>query len=222
MSTVSDSPPLGEPRLLIDVPPGFAGLPIGGDAEQIAQGVRGLSARVAHEVPESPAEIGQCLESLAQVLVERNVRLYGRFAVSADDLPEPVLADLALAMPSLSARRVDPGFPGENREAVARRLVEQYRQRHPDADAHFVRLTSGPAMVAQRAGHFRVPVAGKPHDVVVPQFKAEFQLPAPSSAHLVVMTVTTSSEPGWPAVAAAAVRIADSIRFEYPPADPLD
>ncbi|WP_116041769.1 hypothetical protein [Amycolatopsis palatopharyngis] len=83
---------------------------------------------------------------------------------------------------------------------------------------------SGPSMVAQRAGEHRISpeAAGQLQEVVIPEFKAEFQILAPDAAHLVVMVITTTSEIGWPAVAAEAMRVANSVRFEYPDDSRLD
>ena len=107
---------------------------------------------------------------------------------------------------------------------IAAMLVKQYLEKHPDAEAHVVQLESGPSMVAQRAGEHRISpeAAGQLQEVVIPEFKAEFQILAPDAAHLVVMVITTTSEIGWPAVAAEAMRVANSVRFEYPDDSRLD
>lgn len=216
MSTPTPTAPT--PKLLIDVPPGFAGLPITGKGEDIAAHIRELSTKAADSSPQPIDDLEDNLGAIAHFMARENIRLFGRFAVSADDLPEPVLANLALAMPRLDVGRDQVETIRENRHNVAKELVKLYRERFPDADVHEVTLDMGPAMVAQRAGEFHIPPAatGRPDEVVRTEFKAEFQIPTPDGLRLVIMTVTTDSEAGWPAVAAEAVRIANGIRLEYP------
>jgi hypothetical protein len=95
-------------------------------------------------------------------------------------------------MPKLEPRPDGAADGAPNRNAIAAMLVKQYLRRHPDAEAHVVTLTIGPALVAQREGDHRISpeVARQPHDVVIPEFKAEFQIPSPDGARLVVMVVT--------------------------------
>lgn len=114
---------------------------------------------------------------------------------------------------------VPPGFTGLTVTGDSEQDVAQV-QALAQRDVRVVELTAGPAMVAASAGEYRLPpeITGQPETVVRPEFKAEFQLPTPDGKRLVVMAVTTDSEAGWSAVAAEAMRIANSIRFEEPPA----
>lgn len=207
-----------EPRLLIDVPPGFAGIPITGSGEQIADHVRHLAERIAATEPGGGAPDAEYLGGLAHLLAQRDVRLFGRFAASDDVMTEPALANLAVATLRLEPRPDGAAAAVSNRNMIAALLVKEYLRRHPDAEAHVVTLASGPALVAQRAGEHRISpeTAGQSREVVLPEFTAEFQIPSPDTARLVLMVVTTPSETGWPAVAAEAMRVANSIRFEYP------
>jgi hypothetical protein len=207
-----------EPRLLIDVPAGFAGIPITGSGEQIADHIRRLAEQIEAPDPGQGTSNEESLGGIAHFLAQHDVRLFGRFAASDDDLAEPALANLAVAMPTLETPPGVVAAVSPNRNAIAAMLVKQYLRRHPNAEAHVVTLASGPALVAQRAGDHRISpeVAGQSHDVVIPEFKAEVQVPSPDATRLVVMVVTTTSEAGWPAVAAEAMCVANSIRFEYP------
>lgn len=198
------------PGLRIDVPRGFAGIPITGGPEAIAAAVRRLAEQVAEREPGQASDIEENLGGLAHFLAQREVRLFGRFAVTGEHSSEPALANLALAVADLGElpEGVAPG--STPRLVAAATLVKQYRDRHPDADAQVVELSGGPAMIAQRAGDQLI------GDTRIPEFKAEFQLPSPDTRHLAVLVVTTSDEAAWPAVAAAAMRSANSIRFEDP------
>jgi hypothetical protein len=205
-------------KLLIDVPAGFAGIPITGSGEQVADHVRRLAEQMTAAQPERGAANEEHLGGLAHFLAQRNVRLFGRFAASDDDTAEPALANLVVAILKLDTSHNAATSGSPNRNMIMAMLVKQYLRRHPDAEARVVQLESGPALVAQRAGGHRISpeTSGKPHGVVIPEFKAEFQILAPDAASLAVMVVTTTSEVGWPAVAAEAMRVANSVRFEYP------
>ncbi|MGH3520719.1 MAG: hypothetical protein ACRDQ7_25765 [Haloechinothrix sp.] len=157
------------------------------------------------------------LTAVAQSMAANHVRLYGQFAVGGDDLDEPALASITLAMPP-ARRSVDPEVATieSHRNTVAALLVKKHRDRRPEADVNVVELGIGSAMAATSAGEYRMPpeVTGQDQVVVRPQFKAEFQIPAPEGVKIIVLAVTTDNEAGWPTVAAAAMRIANSIRFE--------
>ncbi|MGC7102529.1 hypothetical protein ACPZ19_48335 [Amycolatopsis lurida] len=202
------------PGLRVDVPPGFAGIPITGGPEAIAAAVRRMAQRIGTAAPEQSGDIEENLGGLAHFLAQREVRLFGRFAVTGDDTREPALANLALAIVDFGESPEGVGAGGANRVVAAATLVKQYRDRHPDADVQVVELAGGPAMVAQRAGYHQVGDTRR-----VPEFKAEFQLPSPDTRRLAVMVVSTGEEAAWPAVAAAAMRSAHSIRFEEPDSD---
>lgn len=210
------------PGLHIDVPPGFAGIPITGSGEQIAARVRALATKAAETTEHSAEELAESIGAMAHFMAREDIRLFGRFAVSDETMPEPVLANLALAMVALDVDSDLAETVGDNRGEVAKQLVRRYRERFPDADVHPVTLDAGPAMVAQRAGEYHIPAEltrGR-GAVVRTEFKAEFQIPSPDGRRLVVMTVTTGDERAWPLVAAEAVRIANSIAFPEPePAD---
>lgn len=221
MGRLNGNAPAG-PGLSIDVPPGFAGIPITGGGEQIAARVRELAATAAESAPHSADELAESFGAMAHFMAREDIRLFGRFAVSDETMPEPVLANLALALPALDVDDDLAETVGNNRGEVAKQLVARYRERFPDADVHQVTLDAGPAMVAQRAGEYHIPAAlsrGR-GEVVRTEFKAEFQIPSPDGRRLVVMTVTTGSEQGWPLVAAEAVRIANSIGFPEPEPEP--
>lgn len=207
------------PRLVIDLPPGFTGLTVTGDDEQDAARVDALARRTAEAAGQSPERMADHIALIAHVLADNRARLFGRFATRENTEQEPVTATIVLAMPELDTEDTDASRVARNGNLVAAELERQYRQRHPEADVRVVELSAGPAMVAASAGEYRLPpeMTGQAQTVVRPEFKAEFQLPAPDGHRLVVMAVTTDSEAGWPAVAAEAMRIANSIRFEESP-----
>ncbi|MQA61857.1 MAG: hypothetical protein GEU86_10250 [Actinophytocola sp.] len=217
--------PKSMPRLLIDLPPGFAGLTITGDDEQDTPSVADLAARIARPAGRSTEQMAEYVGLLASLMADNQARLFGRFATSDQHLPEPVVANFVLAMPELAAGDSDvAGHIAPNGSVVAAQLEKIYRKRHPAADVRVVELAVGPAMVAATAGEYRLPpeVTGQSAPIVRPEFKAEFQIPAPDGSRLVVIAVTTDSEAGWPAVAAEAMRIANSVRFEEPDDVPAD
>lgn len=177
------------PELLLTPPPGFVSLPL--------------------RDPDTHTGLPRYVTWFAQSLPEETIRLYGRFAVEADAVADPVLADLAAAVVLL-----------DGDDSVAR-LRQRYRARHPHADVRAIRLATGPAIVAVTAGEYRLPpdLAGHGVDTVLRRITAEFQIPAPDGAHLALMTVSTANEAGCQAVLTAAMRVANSIRVTRPQSD---
>jgi hypothetical protein len=165
-------------RLTLDLPPGFAGLPLGDSAEETAAYIRDTARQLADR---TGRDVTGELGTLAAVMAKRWIRLLGRFAVCAD---EPALATLALAVVPLGAEKSVP-------------------PRDPHASTRAVRLPIGPAQLIVRAGDRLLPSGARP------ELSAEFRVATPGA--LVVLTVTTNSEPAWPAVAAEAMRVATSM-----------
>lgn len=211
-----------EPELLIDLPPGFTGLPLRGSEEDNVASIDALAANLAPHAGRHAGDMPEYVNLFAHFLDDNKVRLYGRFAVSDENVSEPVLADLALAIAPLEADDDDaPAALRRNPDIAAAQLLRQYRARHPNSDARVVRLGMNSAMVAVTAGAYRLPAEATRtgQEAVLPQIKCEFQIPTSDGAHVVMMTVSTSSEAGCQAVLTEAMRIANSIRFEEPDED---
>lgn len=204
-----------KPTVSLDVPPGFTGLSITGDGRSVAARISELSDKVAEETAGDSASLQQNLGAVAQLLTEKDVRLYGVFTADAS---EPTPATLLLAVVELEDADTHAAAIRSHRHALATQLVRNYRQRHPAATVDVLELSQGPAMVAQRAGdhHLSPEATGTSGTKLIPELSVEFQIPSPDGAYLVVMVVTTSSEAGWSAVGDAAKSIADSIRWEFP------
>ncbi|TCP53117.1 hypothetical protein EV191_105180 [Tamaricihabitans halophyticus] len=209
--------PTTTPQILIDTPPGFAGLPLTADAMRNEAAVHDLARRIAeHDGQHSPEQLASYLGVFTQTMGANNIRLFGRFAVGGE---EPALATLALAVAELA----DPESEDAERcrahpTKAAEALVTQFRQRHPDAHVQVVRLNIGPALGAVVAGDYVLPpeLTGQETSVRRPVIRAEFQIPAPDGAKLITMSLTTDNEDGWPAIARESVRIANTIRYQQP------
>ncbi|MFE0023072.1 hypothetical protein [Amycolatopsis sp. NPDC059021] len=198
------------PQVRVDLPPGFAGLPISTSDEQNAAQVWALAGKVAEETGQSREEFAQYLHALTPGLAEQGVRLFGRFAVGDDN---PGLATLTVAIQAWPARPPE-GF-GDNPHIVAAALAEQYRERHPGADARAIPLAIGPAMVAVEQGEFRLPPAVTGDDEVVrPGLRIEVQIPLPDNAGLAVLSVVSGDEAQWEAVVEQTRLIANSVRVD--------
>jgi hypothetical protein len=195
------------PQLILEPPPGFAGLTLGESKEDNARTLHELAGRIAVQAGVDTGTMAGYLTVLATVMAVNKVQLYGRFTVSTVDSGQ--VASLALCMLPLASPSDNPAI--RHRPAAAAELLKQHRKRVPHAEAHVVELPIGPAMIAATAGEHRLP-SGR----VVPEFKAEFQIPAPDGVQLIVLAVTTESETAWPSVAAAAKRVAESLRFTLP------
>lgn len=209
------------PTLLVDVPAGFTGLPLGQSEDGNVTSANELAAPIAQYAGQSATDVLPQVNLVANLLQTNNILLYGRFAASGDEDTEPALADLALAVAPLgTAGDERVAMLGGNRDVAAAALRRQYVARSPHADARLIRLGAGPAMVALIAGEYRLPpeMSRRHVEIVVPQIKCEFQIPAPDGT-LVMLTVGTSSETGYAAVLTAAMRIANSLRIEYPAQD---
>lgn len=208
-----------EPELLLDLPPGFTGLPLRGSEEDNAASIDALAAELAPHAGEHAAAMPEYVNWFAHLLADNKVRLYGRFVVSDESVAGPVPADLVLAVAALEAADDDaPAALRRNPDIAAARLRQQYVERHPHADARVVRLAMNTAMVAVTAGEYRLPrdATRTGQETVLPQIRCEFQIPTPDGAHLVMMAVSTTSESGCQAVLTEAMRIANTIRVEDP------
>lgn len=202
------------PRIVIEVPTSFSGLPIGGRALGGATArYRELSGELATQCGEHAGDVLSYLSALAGIADPRRLWLFGSFA--AQDGARSVFATLALTVTRLVPLQAGVGVVrGTDRLAAANLLRDRYRHRHPYADASVVQLVSGPALVASSARENRLPpsVTGEAAVVVRHQVRSDFQIPAPDGLHLIVLSVSSDSEAGWPSVAASAMRVANSIR----------
>ena len=182
--------------LQIDLPPGFAGLPVGNDdklnrahawvvAENLASGT-------------SVEQFGSYLMALVPAMQANGVRVFGKFAVG------PRQGDVATLTLGV-AQWPDPA--PRNRDALVAAMAEEYRSRHERAAVQPVLLPIGPALVAISGGEFHLPERD-----VRTQIKAEYQIPLPDGRSVVVLSVIAESEDAWPAVAEATARVAWSLR----------
>jgi hypothetical protein len=195
------------PRIQLDVPPGFTGLPLSSSDEDNSRRIHQLAMRR----PERSEPTAEQLERLAASEGSTEIRLFGRFAVGGE---HPSLATVTLATVPLPAR--DTMLTPEERGLLAEALLEQYRDRHPEAEVKIARFPLGPAIVAVVAGEYRLPpeVSGGPAESVIPSYRVEFQLPTPDGLHLIFLGVRTETERDWPLVVEHAVAMARSIRLE--------
>ncbi|MEV4142903.1 hypothetical protein AB0J40_04500 [Amycolatopsis sp. NPDC049691] len=184
--------------LQIDLPPGFAGMPVGADDKMN----RGHAWTIAENVASgtSVEEFGSYLMSLVPTMQANGIRVFGKFAVGRR---KGDVATLTLGV----ARWPDPA-PG-NRDALVAAMAEQYRGRHKLAVVQPVRLPIGPALVAISGGEFHLP-----EDDVRTQIKAEYQIPLPDGRSVVILSVVAESEDAWPAVAEATAKVAWSLRSQ--------
>lgn len=206
-----------QPRVRLTLPPGFAGLPLGESEQDNARNLRELAERIAAPAGMDKGTMLRHLTVLATVMARNQVLLFGRFLVSATDTERPAPANLVMSVAPLAVAPTGrSAVAARNRGAAAADLLRRHRERVPRAVAHVVDLPVGPAMVAATAGDYRLPpeTTGRPDPLVRPEFKAEFQILAPDGLHLIALAVTTGDETAWPAVAAAAMRVATSLRFE--------
>lgn len=205
------------PRVLIDVPLSFTGLALHSNEAENAVSIDRLAAALAPHADDHAGAMREYVTWFARFLADSDVRLYGRFAVSAGDDVPPATADLALAVVTLdSDDDSGPAAVRSHRAASAANLRTQYIERHPYADARVVRLGSGPALAALTIGDFALPPAAtrSGERETLPQIKVEFQLPAPDGRHLAILAVTTRAESAMQTVLTEAMRIADRIRFD--------
>ncbi len=186
--------------LQMDLPPGFAGMPVGADDKMNRGYAWTVAENVAAGAGKSVEEFGSYLMSLVPAMQANGIRVFGKFAVG------PRRGDVATL--TLGVVQWPETVPG-NRDALVTALAEQYRSRHERAVVHPVRLPIGPAIVAISGGEFRL--SGPD---VRPQLKAEYQIPLPDGRSVVVLSVVAESEDAWPAIADATARVAWSLRSQ--------
>jgi len=182
--------------LQIDLPPGFAGLPVGTDDKLNRSHAWMVAENLASRT--SVEEFGSYLMALVPAMQANGIRVFGKFAVG------PRKGDVATL--TLGVAQWPDTAPG-NRDAVVAALAEQYRGRHKHAVVQPVRLPIGPAIVAISGGEFHVP----DRDVRT-QIKAEYQIPLPDRRSVVILSVVAEAEDAWPAVAEATAKVAWSLR----------
>jgi hypothetical protein len=182
--------------LQIDLPPGFAGLPVSNDDQLNRRHAWMVAENLATEI--SVGEFGSYLMTLVPTMQANGVRVFGKFAVG------PRKGDVATLTLGV-AQWPDPA-PG-SRDALVAAMAEEYRSRHKRAVVQPVRLPIGPAVVAISGGEFHLPERD-----VRTQIKAEYQIPMPDSRSVVILSVVAESEDAWPAVAEATAKVAWSLR----------
>ncbi|EMD27104.1 hypothetical protein [Amycolatopsis azurea] len=198
-----------ETGLLLDLPPGFIGMPVTNDDEANAGIATAVGQKVGAATGTSAEQFSDHLLSLTPYLKNNGIRLYGRFAVGEG--PESI-ATLTLGTVSWSAARRERSTV--DRDVATAALLDVYRRNHPRADARPVRLPIGPALAAIEVGEFRLPpeVTGQAAEVVRLKVRAEYQIPLPGDEGLVILAVTADSMTAWPAIADATARLAHSLR----------
>jgi hypothetical protein len=184
--------------LQIDLPPGFAGLPVGNDDRMNRGHAWTLAENLAVGAGQSVEEFGSYLMALVPAMQANGVRVFGKFAVG------PRKGDVATL--TLGVAQWPETAPG-SRDALVVAMAEQYRSRHKRAVVHPVRLPIGPAVVAISGGEFHLP-----EQDVRAQLKAEYQIPLPDGRSVVILSVVAGSEDAWPAIAEATARVAWSLR----------
>ncbi|MEV7093741.1 hypothetical protein AB0M80_12985 [Amycolatopsis sp. NPDC051045] len=182
--------------LQIDLPPGFAGMPVGSDDKLN----RGHAWMVAENLASgtSVEQFGSYLMALVPTMQANGIRVFGKFAVG------PRKGDVATL--TLGVAQWPDTAPG-SRDALVAAMAEQYRSRHKRAVVQPVRLPIGPAIVAISGGEFHLPDGD-----VRAQITAEYQIPLPDGRSVVILSVVAESEDAWPAVAEATAKVAWSLR----------
>ncbi|WP_242546273.1 hypothetical protein [Amycolatopsis sp. MtRt-6] len=189
--------------LQIDLPPGFAGMPVGTDDKMNRGHAWTIAENAAAGAGTSVEEFGSYLMALVPAMQANGIRVFGKFAVG------PRKGDVATL--TLGVAQWPDTAPG-NRDALVAALAEEYRGRHKRAVVQPVRLPIGPAIVAISGGEFHLP-----EQDVRTQIKAEYQIPLPDGRSVAILSVVAESEDAWPAVAEATARVAWSLRSEETP-----
>lgn len=184
--------------LQIDLPPGFAGMPVGADDKMNRGYAWTVAENAAAGAGKSVEEFGSYLMALVPTMQANGIRVFGKFAVG------PRQGDVATLTLGVAHW---PETPPGNREALVAALAEQYRSRHKCAVVQPVDLPIGPAIVAISGGEFHLPGQD-----VRPQLKAEYQIPLPDGRSVVILTAVAESEDAWPAIAEATAKVAWSLR----------
>ncbi|MEU8631425.1 hypothetical protein AB0C38_04590 [Amycolatopsis sp. NPDC048633] len=182
--------------LQIDLPPGFAGMPVGTDDKMN----RGHAWTIAENLASGTSieEFGSYLMALVPAMQANGIRVFGKFAVGRR---KGDVATLTLGVAQW------PETSPANRDALVAAMAEQYRSQHKRAVVRPVRLPIGPAIVAISGGEFHLPERD-----VRTQIKAEYQIPLPDGRSVVILSVVAESDDAWPAVAEATAKVAWSLR----------
>ncbi|WP_410666740.1 hypothetical protein [Amycolatopsis sp. cmx-4-68] len=188
--------------LQIDLPPGFAGMPVGTDDKMNRGHAWTVAESVAAGAGKSVEEFSSYLMALVPTMQANGIRVFGKFAVGSRK------GDVATL--TLGVAQWPDTAPG-NRDAVVAAMAEEYRGRNKRAVVQPVRLPVGPAIVAISGGEFHLPEGD-----VRAQIKAEYQILMPDGRSVVILSVIAESEDAWPAVAEATARVAWSLRSGEP------
>jgi hypothetical protein len=186
--------------LQIDLPPGFAGMPVSSDDKLNRGHAWTVAENLASGAGKTIEEFGSYLMALVPTMQANGIRVFGKFAVGSRK------GDVATL--TLGVAQWPDTAPG-NRDALVAAMAEEYRGRHKRAVVQPVRLPIGPALVAISGGEYRFPERD-----VRTQIKAEYQIPLPDGSSVVILSVIAESEDAWPAVAEATAKVAWSLRSE--------
>lgn len=186
--------------LEIDLPPGFAGMPVGADDRMNRGHAWTIAESLAADAGTSVEEFGSYLMALVPTMQANGIRVFGKFAVGRRKGDVATLTLGVVQWPETA--------PG-NRDALVAAMAEQYRSRHKHAVVQPVRLPIGPGIVAISGGEFRLP-----EREARAQIKAEYQVPLADGRSVVILSVVAESEDAWPAVAEATAKVAWSLRTQ--------
>jgi hypothetical protein len=184
--------------LQIDLPPGFAGMPVGSDDKMNRGHAWMVAETLASGAGKTIEEFGSYLMALVPTMQANGIRVFGKFAVGHRQGDVATLTLGVVQWPETA--------PG-TRDALVAAMAEQYRSRHKRAVVRPVRLPIGPAVVAISGGEFHLPERD-----ARAQIKAEYQIPLPDGRSVVILSVVAGSEDAWPAIAEATAKVAWSLR----------
>ncbi|SDD39194.1 hypothetical protein [Actinokineospora iranica] len=199
--------------LRLELPPGFAALPIGENAA--AQ--RDHAFELVRKAESAGQDVGDAVTTAEQMvgvfdaLRAMDIQLCGKFAVVTDDAP--ATATVLLSVQRL--RSADPAAAAGDLVGMTGAVKELFQRRNPQAQTRTIQLPIGHAVAALVVGEFRIPPErfGAEDELVIPTFRAVFLIPLTTGDHLAALDVSTTSEAGWPEISRQAVAIARSLRY---------
>lgn len=195
-----------------DLPRGFGPVPLDPSPIERAEHARRILSHLGDNALGDRQRAVDGLVIAGEMMRAQGARVAGQLTI--EDVDPDVTASFMLAIHDLP----DGGVARDGLEAryeLVAALVTQLQQRHRDQKVRAAELSSGPAVISVRAGHFQIPAERMTTGIPISaqSYGIQIMVPDPSGDRLIIIDVSTHHTEHWKTFVTQAVSVSESIKF---------